>query len=134
MQNPLTQTKHMNSSLSPKTSTYYGYYGFPSHVKEEDVNEMFLIYKRNYQGKDDLTQYKMRLSFFFYITINPFISGDLSLPMNVSLLVSDDYLEDDRRNWKSSQHSLQYWADTARIEPKEVRKYFRSVDDFAPYT
>tara|TARA_R100001463_G_C3433981_1_gene211760 strand:- start:77 stop:421 length:345 start_codon:yes stop_codon:yes gene_type:complete len=109
-------------------------YKFPSHVKEEDVKEMFLIYKRNYRGKDDLDKYKMRLSFFFLLTMKPFVFGDLSLPMNVSETVTNDYLENDRRSWKSSQHSLQYWADTAQVEPKEVRKYFRSVDDFAPYT
>jgi len=102
--------------------------------KEEDVKEMFLIYKRKYRGKDDLEKYKMRLSFFFQVTMKPFIFGDLNLPMNVSKTVTNDYLENDRRSWKSSQHSLQYWADTAQIEPKEVRKYFRSVDDFAPYT
>ena len=106
----------------------------PSHISKQDIKEMFLIYKRNYKGLDDFETYKMRLAFFFQLTMKPFVFGDLSLPPNVSNMVSNDYVEDDRLSWKSRQHALQYWADTAQVKPIEVSKYFRSVDDFQPYT
>ena len=112
----------------------------PSHIHSRDVENMFAIYERIYKGKDSYQTYKNNLSLFFYLTMDSFVFGDLHLPKPTQLneptlksLIDTKYIDLDG-TWKSSQHALQYWADTLNKKPKEVNRYFRSVDDFASYS